>query len=41
VVCNGGVASAAAVLYLIAAGMGELPLKLGGQRNPLPADMPV
>ena len=26
VVCNGGVASAAALLYLRSAGMGELPL---------------
>jgi len=32
VVCNGGVASAAAVLYLISAGMGELPLKLSPGR---------
>ena len=30
--CNGGVASAAAVLYLISAGMGELPLKLSPRR---------
>ena len=32
VVCNGGVASAAVVLYLISAGMGELPLKLSPGR---------
>ena len=28
VVCNGGVASTAALLYLLSAGMGELPLRL-------------
>jgi len=36
-VCNGGVASAAAVLYLISAGMGELPLKL----SPRKVDPPI